>query len=123
MRNFDVLKSNNEFQNAFEKGHSIPGRYLVVYFLPDDNIRNKFGFCVGKKIGKAVTRNRLKRLMREAVASLNQTSLASGNFVLVARYRMTEAKLFEIREDLEKILMKHTRLYVTESSKKSGDLS
>jgi ribonuclease P protein component len=95
-----VIKKNSEFQTIFDQGHSIYGRYLVVYFLQTNLNKLRFGFCVGKKIGNAVTRNRIKRLLREAVRQVNFRRIAGYDLLLVARHSILKANLIEIIKDI-----------------------
>lgn len=100
------LKKNCEIQEVFEKGHSINGRYLVVYFLRNSLNINRFGFCVGKKIGTAVSRNYIKRLLREAVRSFSNFNQEGWDILLVARSLIKNANLESIIKEIEQILVK-----------------
>ncbi|HOP74493.1 MAG TPA: ribonuclease P protein component [Bacillota bacterium] len=106
MSKFEFIKKNSDFQTVFEKGHSILSRYLVVYFLPKPQEKTRFGICVGKKLGKAVTRNRLKRILREAIQRLEPDQIPEGDLVLVGRQRLIDASLMEITVQLQMILAK-----------------
>jgi ribonuclease P protein component len=96
-----VLKKNQDFQTVFEKGHSIPGRYLVVYFHPNNLPLSRVGVCAGKKLGTAVMRNRCKRRMREALRPFVESIRPGHDLVLLARNRLSAAPLTEIRADLQ----------------------
>ncbi len=102
----EIIKKNEEFQMIFEKGHSMNGKYLVAYFLTNQFGYNRFGFCVGKKIGIAVRRNRMKRLLREAVRTLDYSGKAGWDIVLVARFGMIRASLQNIILDIHHIFTK-----------------
>lgn len=106
MSKIEVIKKNEEFQRVFEKGHSIYGRYLVVYFLHNALNYNRFGFCVGKKIGTAVKRNRIKRLLREAVGAVAEKPFTSWDILLVARGVIQRASLIDIILEIKHILDK-----------------
>jgi len=57
----------------------------VLYYLPNSHRDTRFGFTVGKKVGKAVTRNRYKRILRE-ICRLNSEIIKGGHdCVLIAR--------------------------------------
>ena len=103
---FYTLKKNTSFQNIFQKGHSINGKYLVVYFLLNSFNYNRYGFCAGKKLGTAVTRNRIKRRLREVVHQLNPLCCQNCDLVLVARGSIREASFEQIISDLKVILLK-----------------
>lgn len=103
MKYLQVVKKNLEFQRVFKTGHSILSRYLVVYFLPNSFESLRFGFCAGKKIGTAVVRNRVKRLLREAVRHLSIDSALRGDVLLVARHSILKAELSQIISELQHV--------------------
>jgi ribonuclease P protein component len=102
----EVIKKNQEYQLVFEKGHSIQGRYLVVYFLHNPYPTNRFGICVGKKIGPAVRRNYVKRLLREAVRTISIPDPVGWDMLLVAKKQILKASLSGIIDDIQHILFK-----------------
>lgn len=85
------------------------GRYLVVYFLRNQLADNRFGFCAGRKLGPAVRRNRIKRVMREAVRAANLTNSSTDpgwDIVLVARNNSTTVRYQNIVMDYEQVMVK-----------------
>lgn len=106
MNQLETLKKNSEFQLVFENGHSIHGKYLVVYFLHNSFNCNRFGFCVGKKLGSAVCRNRVKRRLREAVRQIVFPNDSAWDIIFVARYPVITADLKVISIEIEHILVK-----------------
>jgi len=86
------LSRSTEFQRVYRQGRSKANRYLVLYSFargeaatPDAETRPRFGVSVGRKVGNAVTRNRVKRTIREAIAEL-EPQLADGlDYVVLAR--------------------------------------
>ena len=59
------MKKNYEFKNLFSKGKFYYGQYIHMYIKKTEKNYNKLGIAVSKKQGKAVKRNRIKRLIRE----------------------------------------------------------
>ena len=62
------LSRSGEFERVYREGRSHASRHLVVYAFPrpDDDEPPRLGVSVGRKLGGAVERNRVKRLLREA---------------------------------------------------------
>lgn len=81
------LSRSAEFDRVYREGRSHASRYLVVYAFPraDAEADARLGVSVGRKVGGAVERNRMKRLLREAFWSHADALPEGHDFVLVAR--------------------------------------
>ncbi len=82
------LTYNADFQRVRKTGRSWAHPFAVVCVLPNDLPHNRYGFSVSKRLGGAVVRNRVKRLLREAVRTTPQEmgALVSGyDVVFIAR--------------------------------------
>lgn len=87
------LSRSADFERVYRRGSSRASRYLVVYSFPREHAAPspssgggpRLGISVGRKVGGAVERNRVKRALREAFGALSAELPADHDFVLVAR--------------------------------------
>jgi ribonuclease P protein component len=82
------LSRSGEFDRVYRDGSSSATRHLVLYGFPRDREEEagvRLGVSASRKIGSAVERNRVKRVLREAFWSLSDRLPAGHDFVLVAR--------------------------------------
>ena len=81
------LSRSAEFDRVYREGRSHASRHLVLHSFPrvSDTDGPRLGISVGRKVGGAVERNRMKRLLREAFWSAAGELPDGHDFVLVAR--------------------------------------
>jgi ribonuclease P protein component len=87
------LSRSGEFERVYREGRSHASRHLVVYAFPrsgDDDVDPRLGVSVGRKVGGAVERNRMKRLLREAFWASAEDLRDGHDFVIVARPAASE---------------------------------
>lgn len=61
-----VMKDNKIFQKCYRSGRYAVCGYVCAYFYPNGQPFNRLGITAGKKLGNAVCRNRVKRIVRAA---------------------------------------------------------
>jgi ribonuclease P protein component len=101
------LSRSGEFDRVYREGSSHANRFLVVYSFPrpeEAEGEPRLGVSVGRKVGGAVERNRIKRALREAFWSLEDELPQGHDFVLVARAEVGSLLEREGPEGLRKSL-------------------
>lgn len=104
MMKFTKIKENYIFRRAYKKAKSVVSPYIVVYILRNNGKGIRLGITAGKKIGKAVCRNRAKRLIFAAFSQCAPYLSGNYDFVIVARTRILTVKSGTVYESLKKLL-------------------
>ena len=96
------LCKKKDWQRVFQKGKVVKNHQIKILYLPQGLPYNRVGIAVGRKFGKAVKRNRAKRLLREAYR-LVQPSLPTGyDLLLFPRF---SAQAIPHLEELKKSIL------------------
>jgi ribonuclease P protein component len=99
------LSRSADFEAVYRRGRSASSRHLVVYAFVRDPAaaagEPRVGLTVSRKVGGAVERNRVKRLLREATARVTPGLASDVDLVVVARPGLAEALADEPLDWLE----------------------
>ncbi|MHA6260984.1 ribonuclease P protein component [Sporosarcina sp. CAU 1771] len=99
------IKKNEEFQRVFKNGKSFANRQFVVYcYNKKGQEEFRIGLSVSKKIGNAVTRNRIKRYLRQAFLELKDELKNDMDYVIIARHQAAKIDFHESKKSLQHIL-------------------
>lgn len=81
------LSRSGEFDRVYREGRSHAGRHLILYAFPRGGERDgpRLGISVGRRVGGAVERNRVKRALRESFWECAGPLPETHDFVIVAR--------------------------------------
>ncbi len=114
MKNIAVTE-NHLYKKAYTGGKKAVGKYTVVYVLKDLKAKrlknahpkkmfiNRVGLTASKKLGSAVQRNRVKRIIRSAFAQIEKEySLKKGNIIIIAgRESAVDAKASNLYTEMK----------------------
>ncbi len=91
------LATPKEFRRVKDKGRSWPGRFLILGVLTDAAVSPaRIGFITSRRVGNAVVRNHVRRLLRESVRPVRPQLKANCWVVLIARHTAARATLAEL---------------------------
>lgn len=79
------LRKSTEFREVLKNGRVFSNRAAVLYVVRTEDGRKQFGVSVGRRVGSAVRRNRVKRLFRESFRLIREEIPAGTRMLFIAR--------------------------------------
>ena len=107
MKYSESLKKNIDFQQVYKRGTSNANRYLVMYVLPNQHMKNRLGISVSKKVGNSVVRHRLTRLIRESYRLNEEKFNRNLDIVVIARNSAKDRSYKEIESAFINLAQRH----------------
>ena len=99
-----ILKKNIDFQRIIKENKPYKYKDYVLYLERTNEKNYRFGFSVGKKIGKAVTRNYIKRQLKHIIS---KKSYQNGfNCIIIVGSNILNKTFLEKERDLLEVLDK-----------------
>ncbi len=98
------LKSESDVQRVWQQGSTWTHPLILLRARANGLPQSRVAFVVSKKVGGAVTRNRAKRLMREATRHRFPDTVQGYDLVLIGRNTIAQASLQEVAAALDELL-------------------
>jgi len=100
MSKMQSIRFNYEFSRIYRRGNYIPGKYVVLHYMPNKKGINRIGITTGKKVRGSISRNRMRRLLRETFR-LREPYLKKGyDIILLGRENPGDIKQDRIDKDV-----------------------
>ena len=104
VRGEQYLTKTAQYGVVYNRGSSWVNGLVVVKALPNGRELSRYGFSVGRRVGKAVVRNRVKRLLREI---LRQAPLQPGwDIIFIARPPVARGNYVDLEKSVKGLLFR-----------------
>ncbi|NLK12720.1 MAG: ribonuclease P protein component [Candidatus Phytoplasma sp.] len=101
------IKKTSEIDAVFKKRNTVGNMFFVIYIKKQDEFNHfRFSLSIGKKYGKAHERNLIKRRIREVIRFYKEEISTDVEFVIVIKPKARELTFAEIKENLEKLMIR-----------------
>jgi ribonuclease P protein component len=98
------LTDSPEFERVYRQGTAYRGRLFSVHAFPNEHGTPRLGISISRKVGNAVTRNAVRRRLREVFHSCISELAGNLDLVMSARPAAAEATFEELREEFSESL-------------------
>ena len=106
MKKNEIVKKSWEFEDIIKNGKLLKNKYFVIYYKDNIIEKKRFGISVSKKIGKAVTRNHYKRIIRK-ICDINKNVYSNGkDYIIIMRVSCIGLSFKEMNDNLVDLAQK-----------------
>lgn len=97
------VKNKELFNDIIKTGSQKKSKYFYVYYKDNNLDYPRFGIAVGKKVGKAVIRNKYKRIIRMILSENKKTFKKTQDYIIMIKKTGLNATYSELKADLQNI--------------------
>ena len=102
---FNMIKKDKKFKYIYTNGRSFANKKLVMYYIKNNEEKLQIGISISKKVGKAVVRNRLRRLIKENIR-LSENIKNGYSIIFLARVGADDLNFDTMKSSMNHILRK-----------------
>jgi len=104
MKRKETIKSQKDFNDLITNGNFHKNKFFVLYYKESKIDKTMYGIAISKKVGKAHTRNYLKRVVRTLIDK-NRNLFKNGfNYIIMIRKNCLESNFQELNESMIELL-------------------
>lgn len=110
MKKVNIVKENKDFSRIINNGKKCWNDVFSIYYSMNDKENYRFGISVSKKIGNAVTRNKIKRQMRNIVDKYKNIYPNNQDYIIIIRKNYINLTFYEVRDKYIELMKKITHI-------------
>ena len=103
MKKINIVKEKKDFDKAFKLRNQIYSKYAYIYIKDNEAENYRFGICVSKKLGNAVTRNLIKRRVKDIIDK-SKLHFMNKDYIIVLKKSVVGTEYLMLKEDLLNLL-------------------
>lgn len=104
MKKKDIVQKNSDFNNIIENNKKFYNKYYSIYYK-DNNLNTvRFGISVGKKVGNAVIRNKIKRQLKNIIDKNKNLFKNNTDYIIIVRRSILYCNFDEKEQYLKELL-------------------
>ena len=103
MKKIEIIKSSEEYTEIINTSKSKKSKYFSVYYRKNNN-SNRYGITVPKKTGTAVTRNKIKRRIKNIIDNNKKIVHNGYDYVIIIKRGILELTYEEMEKELLKLI-------------------
>ncbi len=107
MKKINIVRKNQDFKRVLNQRKSLGNKYLVIYYKENIINLNRYGISVSKKVGNAVTRNKIKRQIKNIIDKNQNLFKKNQDYIIIVKKAILDLKFNEIEESIKKLLTKN----------------
>ena len=106
MKKNNIIKKNYEINKVLNSNNKFSNKYFSIY--KDSNNLNKYRFaiCVSKKLGNAVTRNKIKRQVKDIIDKSNFVFKTNEDYVIIIKKEINNINFEDRKTNLLNLISK-----------------
>lgn len=106
MKKINIIRKNEDFLKVIKNNRPYKNNYFLLFVLKNDVCRYRFGISISKKVGNAVTRNRIKRQIKSILDENKKRYKKDYDCIIIVDRKIINLTFFEIRENLNNLILK-----------------
>lgn len=106
MKKINIIKKNYDINNVINNKNVVKNKYFYIYNDKNNVNNHRFAICVSKKIGNAVTRNKIKRQIKDIIDKSNLVFNSNNDYVIIIRNEIINLNYKDMNENLINLISK-----------------
>ena len=104
MKKYEIVKEHKEFDDIIASGKKIKNEFAIIYYKESNYPYPRFGLAIGKKIGNAVMRNKLKRIFRMILTNNKNLFKNNYDYIIIGKRRALETNYSTLEDSIKNII-------------------